>query len=163
MLCLFRCFSFTHRAVLALRVEWAKAKARADRWGEEVVIIDEEMRRVLAFGKWKADWWVDQAKLRTPEQVLVTQGLAAYAARQAAMELDVQEGLTQKWMAIRVRALPVIQRVWRGMGGLSVVAEDGLLDDDLDIGGSGIVELDLGALGMEDDEDQAAYGSDYEE
>jgi hypothetical protein len=34
---------------LALRVEWAKAKARAARWEEEVVLLDEEMRRVIQF------------------------------------------------------------------------------------------------------------------
>lgn len=27
----------------ALRVEWAKAKVRADRWEEEVVLLNEEM------------------------------------------------------------------------------------------------------------------------
>lgn len=28
----------------SMRVEWAKSRARAMRWGEEVVLISEEMR-----------------------------------------------------------------------------------------------------------------------
>ena len=28
----------------ALRVEWVKAKAHVDRWEEEVILLDEEMR-----------------------------------------------------------------------------------------------------------------------
>ncbi|KII90795.1 hypothetical protein PLICRDRAFT_67573, partial [Plicaturopsis crispa FD-325 SS-3] len=41
----------------ALRVEWAKSKARADRWEEEVHLLLEKMRRVLAFGSWQGEWW----------------------------------------------------------------------------------------------------------
>jgi len=34
---------------IALHVEWAKAKARANRWEEEVVLLNEEMCRTLEF------------------------------------------------------------------------------------------------------------------
>ena len=38
-------------------VEWAKARARVMRWKEELLLIQEEMRRVIAYHKWIADWW----------------------------------------------------------------------------------------------------------
>ncbi|KAF9231029.1 hypothetical protein BU15DRAFT_90993 [Melanogaster broomeanus] len=37
-----------------MRIEWCKARARANRWAEEVELLSEEMRRVLAFLKWQA-------------------------------------------------------------------------------------------------------------
>jgi len=46
-----------------MRVEWAKTKARADRWHEEVLLVSEEMCRVLYFFQWKAEWWASQSAL----------------------------------------------------------------------------------------------------
>ncbi|KAJ7099018.1 hypothetical protein C8R44DRAFT_593419, partial [Mycena epipterygia] len=40
-----------------LRVEWAKTRARAHRWTEEVDLLEEEMRRILVFLEWRAGWW----------------------------------------------------------------------------------------------------------
>jgi hypothetical protein len=37
----------------SMRVEWAKAKARMTRWKEELLILQEEMRRVIAYHRWK--------------------------------------------------------------------------------------------------------------
>jgi len=39
-----------------LRVEWVKSRARAARAHEEVLLLREEMRRVLEFLQWKANW-----------------------------------------------------------------------------------------------------------
>ncbi|KIJ89355.1 hypothetical protein K443DRAFT_118082 [Laccaria amethystina LaAM-08-1] len=39
-------------------VEWAKARARMMRWKEEWMLVQEEMRRVIAYHKWKADCWI---------------------------------------------------------------------------------------------------------
>jgi hypothetical protein len=71
--------------ILALRVEWAKAKARAARWEEEVILLDEEMRRILEFCDWKARWWRDQRSLRTPDTTdsILSEGLQAFAEQQA--------------------------------------------------------------------------------
>jgi hypothetical protein len=41
----------------AVRVEWCKAWARSRRWTEEVCLLVEEMRRVVAFHEHKAVWW----------------------------------------------------------------------------------------------------------
>lgn len=104
--------------VLALRVEWAKAKARADRWEEEVVLLDEEMRRSLEFCKWKASWWVDQLDHRAvtlPEGDPIREGLEAYAHQQAALEIQTKDAWELEWRAIRDRAQPIIQVVMGGM------------------------------------------------
>ncbi|KAF8183464.1 hypothetical protein K438DRAFT_1974947 [Mycena galopus ATCC 62051] len=44
--------------VEALRIEWARARTRAWRWTEQVDLVEEEMRRVLQFLDWKAEWWL---------------------------------------------------------------------------------------------------------
>jgi hypothetical protein len=41
-----------------LRAEWSKSRARAARAREEVLLLREEMRRVLEFLGWKARWWL---------------------------------------------------------------------------------------------------------
>ncbi len=71
--------------VAAMRVEWAKTKARADRWHEEVLLVSEEMRRVLYFFQWKAEWWSSQSALRMDAPIRVQRGIAAYAAKQVAI------------------------------------------------------------------------------
>lgn len=39
-----------------VRVEWMKARARSMRWTEELNLLPEEMRRTIAYHRWKADW-----------------------------------------------------------------------------------------------------------
>ncbi|KAJ7019601.1 hypothetical protein C8F04DRAFT_1214300 [Mycena alexandri] len=41
----------------SVRVEWAKAKARKERWEEEVELLRKEMRCVLRFLRWRSLWW----------------------------------------------------------------------------------------------------------
>ncbi|KAJ7770053.1 hypothetical protein B0H16DRAFT_1307286 [Mycena metata] len=41
----------------ALRVEWSKAYSRSNRWREELVLVEEEMRRTIEFGKWSEKQW----------------------------------------------------------------------------------------------------------
>lgn len=45
----------------ALELEWCRARARAHRWQEECLLLDEEMRRVLAFFRWKSFDWKQKA------------------------------------------------------------------------------------------------------
>ncbi|KAJ8701131.1 hypothetical protein PTI98_002092 [Pleurotus ostreatus] len=60
----------------ALRIEWCKARARAQRWQEECMLLTEEMRRVVQFHTWQAKVWEDRATASTNE------GARAYAWRQ---------------------------------------------------------------------------------
>ncbi|KAF7294276.1 CxC2 domain-containing protein [Mycena chlorophos] len=44
----------------AMRVEWTRALARKNRWNEEVMLLEEEMRRVLRYLQWEVMWWREQ-------------------------------------------------------------------------------------------------------
>ncbi|KAF8871241.1 hypothetical protein BD779DRAFT_1613963 [Infundibulicybe gibba] len=78
----------------ALRIEWCKSKARADRWSEEVELLREEMRHVCAFFESRAVEWERRAKythsvpnilgLVLPTELALIQGRIAYAMNQAA-------------------------------------------------------------------------------
>ena len=131
-------------------MEWAKAKARADRWEEEVVLLDEEMCRVLEFCQWKASWWAEQVPRREALPAPLTEGLKAYAAEQADMEHRISLSWTAKWTVARKLARPIIRAV---LGEVPVVPAREATDS-LDID---IIELAL------DEEDDNADESDFEE
>ncbi|KAK6981487.1 CxC2 domain-containing protein [Favolaschia claudopus] len=85
--------------VEALRVEWAKTRARAHRWTEEVDLLEEEMRRVLQFLEWKAGWWtglVGQREAVVSDAVL-NEGFTAYARRQSRTQLDLRARFQANW------------------------------------------------------------------
>ncbi|KAK7048776.1 CxC2 domain-containing protein [Favolaschia claudopus] len=93
-----------------IRVEWTKARARADRWREELILLDEEMRRVLEFSSWKARWWEDRTELRAPTVTAELQeGLRAYALAQAAREHAWELAWREKWAAVRERSKIVMR------------------------------------------------------
>ncbi|OJT07897.1 hypothetical protein TRAPUB_1209 [Trametes pubescens] len=79
-----------------IAVEWAQSKARAERWGEEVKLLQEEMRRVIEYFRWKVQWWRDQAHLRDAPDA-VTRGLGIYAARQAAIFEGLARRCVEMW------------------------------------------------------------------
>jgi hypothetical protein len=66
-----------------MRVEWAKSRARMMRWKEELLLVQEEMRRVLVYHKWKAAWWHTQSSLRTHNDASIVSGVSGYAHKQA--------------------------------------------------------------------------------
>jgi hypothetical protein len=68
---------------VAVRVEWARARARKTRWSEEVMLLREEMRRVLRYLGWQAAWWRERTELRTDWSAAVAAGARAYALKQA--------------------------------------------------------------------------------
>ncbi|KAJ7430848.1 hypothetical protein B0H11DRAFT_1685620, partial [Mycena galericulata] len=59
------------------------AKARKVRWEEEVLLLHEEMRRVLHYLAWQVDWWRARMSVRPNTLLELHAGLAAYAAHQA--------------------------------------------------------------------------------
>ena len=81
-----------------MRVEWAQCIARADRWEEEAILLQEEMRRVVHFLEWKSKEWVSMAGARasvvTPE---VRSGLSAYAHKQASIFHNLATRFCQRW------------------------------------------------------------------
>ncbi|KAM6490236.1 hypothetical protein JOM56_014213 [Amanita muscaria] len=66
-----------------LRVEWAKAQARKQRWEEEVILIQEEMRRVVMFH--------DQAACRSDAD-------RTYAEKQAHLCESLARGCVTSWL-----------------------------------------------------------------
>ncbi|KAF7975075.1 hypothetical protein HWV62_10461 [Athelia sp. TMB] len=92
-----------HKMVEALRVEWAKCQARAARWHEELMLLKEEMRRVLQFGEWKEQWWKDWIPMREEQDEDLMEGLRAYALEHADTECQFRMMLESKWKSIRDR------------------------------------------------------------
>jgi hypothetical protein len=76
--------------LIALRLLWLKAKARADRWEEEVALVSEEMRRVERYLESEKNWWIQQSSRRGVEaaergegiDLALNEGLVAYAMEQ---------------------------------------------------------------------------------
>ncbi|KAL4259108.1 hypothetical protein AB1N83_010863 [Pleurotus pulmonarius] len=75
----------------ALRIEWCKARARAQRWQEECILLWEEMRRVAEFHKWQAGVW----KTRADEAGCG--GARAYALRQQHTRIFLMEKCVTSW------------------------------------------------------------------
>ncbi|KAJ7821478.1 hypothetical protein B0H14DRAFT_3089114 [Mycena olivaceomarginata] len=85
----------------ALRIEWAKTRAKAMRYAEEVNLLEEEMRRVLQFLGWRAEWWRSLVGLRAESQSpALREGHAAYAHRQAAYMEGLQSRFRSQWRDI---------------------------------------------------------------
>ncbi|KAF7983602.1 hypothetical protein HWV62_20507 [Athelia sp. TMB] len=95
--------------VEALRVEWAKCKARQARWHEELMLLQEEMRRVIAFGKSKERWWRERPFQRTDVDPELAEGLASYALELAEQERAFYEMLQKKWATTRSRVEAVLK------------------------------------------------------
>ena len=82
---------------VGLRCEWVKSKARADRWHEEVQLVKEEMRCVLAFLKWKAVWWTKEGGRVLDIQPDIADGIRAYAAKQAHINRALARSFRIRW------------------------------------------------------------------
>lgn len=88
----------------SLRVEWAKSHARTERWKEEVRLLGEEMRRVVAFLEWKRTWWLSQANRRKEATMDIDDdihsGLEAYAHDQADCYQRLAVTFSRKWVKL---------------------------------------------------------------
>ncbi|KAN0109688.1 hypothetical protein V8E52_009034 [Russula decolorans] len=80
-----------------LRCEWVKSKARADRWNEEVQLVKEEMRRVLAFLEWKVVWWTEEGGGKLGVTPDIADGIRAYAAKQASINRKLAQSFEMHW------------------------------------------------------------------
>ena len=84
----------------SMLAEWAQTHARMCWWEEELLIIQEEMRRVLAFFEWKSVWWVEQANRRQQLEKSIESGVAAYAHKQAKICLRMAARCAAHWLPI---------------------------------------------------------------
>lgn len=85
-------------------MEWAKSHVRAQRWAEEVVLLVEEMRRVIQYLDTKANWWRGESQRRPNVRPDIAQGLAAYGHRQAQLMEDLAKSFASQWRAPLVAA-----------------------------------------------------------
>lgn len=67
------------------------------RFSEEVLLLREEMRRVLSFFKWHEKWWNEQQSRRTSLQVSVAEGVSAYAHKQASYRRALYDKFNHIW------------------------------------------------------------------
>ncbi|KAJ7127318.1 hypothetical protein C8R43DRAFT_957997 [Mycena crocata] len=97
----------------ALRIDWAKTRARFMRQREQVDLVEEEMRRIPEFLMWQAAWWEDLIAVRpqppenaaersidiayAPEHKAYREGNAAYASRQAWRLRKLARQFTESW------------------------------------------------------------------
>ncbi|KAG6876851.1 hypothetical protein C0992_011551 [Termitomyces sp. T32_za158] len=83
----------------ALRIEWCKSRARAHRFQEECLLLQEEMRRVLAFYENRERHWATIASASPlPHVDDATQaGMRAYAHRQAALQRSLATTCRVAW------------------------------------------------------------------
>jgi hypothetical protein len=91
-----------------VRIEWCKSRARALQWSEEVELLKEEMRRVLQFFAWQAAWWEEQGNRRVGECTAHTEGLQAYAVRQANLRHRMGDHFRILWSPyLSIQAFPI--------------------------------------------------------
>jgi hypothetical protein len=73
------------------------ARARAMRWSEEVLLLREEMRRILAFFDWHAGWWEARRALHENLTPQMAEGMNAYACKQAQLRRSLRTSFNHLW------------------------------------------------------------------
>ncbi|KAJ7774532.1 hypothetical protein DFH07DRAFT_767230 [Mycena maculata] len=81
----------------AVWIEWAKTRARAMRWREEVDLLEEEMRRTQAFHLWRVEWWEQWVGQRGLEEGPQLEGETAYVLRQAVIQRTLEKRCAREW------------------------------------------------------------------
>lgn len=84
----------------AMRIDWARTVARAERWEEEFELLAVEMVRTLTFLEWKALDWENAGDRRTAVEGGLQHGLKAYAKKQAAVYRNLGTTFYSKWLAV---------------------------------------------------------------
>ena len=82
-----------------VRHEWMTCRARADRWREEMELLQEEMRRVVVFLEWKSSSWTGRVGARLGSVAVdVQHGIDAYARKQANTYHELAVSLANQWL-----------------------------------------------------------------
>ena len=64
--------------------------------------LGEEMRRVLAYFEWKAEWWLQRGGWRANEGEDMQEALNAYAAKEAQVLWDMGDSFADQWYPLLV-------------------------------------------------------------
>ncbi|KAF7300467.1 hypothetical protein HMN09_00930700 [Mycena chlorophos] len=111
----------------ALRIEWARTRARALRWEEELDLLEEEMRRISEFLIWRGNWWQERIALKSrPEYDAFGEGERAYALRQAAIQRGLQDAFSREWAALPAYIADARARAAAAAGGSEPERDDGV-------------------------------------
>lgn len=115
----------SEKLIDSLRVEWLKSRARKMRWEEEVRLLPEEMRRVLATHRYESNRWQARAGAaqECSQDPYVQEGLRVYALKQARIR--------QSMARVFLKACqPTAKRASAGTGGEWEGWVDGAYDAD---------------------------------
>lgn len=81
-----------------MQVEWAQCIARADRWEEEVTLLQEEMRRVVQFLAWRSRKWFLRINARAGTTTSVVRaGISSYAKKQESIYRNLAIQFSRCW------------------------------------------------------------------
>ena len=73
-------------------------RARADRWVEEKELLQEEMRRVIAYLEWKSRVWARKVGVRHGSCTSdIQHGVDSYARKQAHIHHELAVSFVSKW------------------------------------------------------------------
>ena len=82
-----------------VRHEWMTCRARADRWMEESSLLQEEMRRVIAFLEWTSSLWSGRVGSRLGSVAVdVQHGIDSYARKQENTYHALAVSLANQWL-----------------------------------------------------------------
>lgn len=116
---------FSDRSLLAFRIEWSKARARSERWREEVLILREEMRRILVYLDRFSDEWAARggpsSLLLLSCDPIIREGLTAYAEYQSHTFSSLRRRFHSLWSGLQKEDDPLTEPV-------SVASEEALLE-----------------------------------
>ena len=68
------------------------------RWNEELLIVQEEMQRVIVYLKWKEAWWHERSSLQDHVDGTILSGVSGYAHKQAAICSCMAEKCAVYWL-----------------------------------------------------------------
>ena len=97
-----------------LRVEWLKVRARQMRWGEEVRLLGEEMRRVLVTYRHEHQLWMVRSATPLSADPILKEGLISYAIKQAGIRSAMAQVFRRLCMPVASTASPSTVKDWDG-------------------------------------------------
>jgi len=110
---------------VAFRVEWSKARARSERWREEVMILREGMRRTLESLQFFKKMW---SSLGAPSNLvvlsqdpIVREGITAYAMYQSHIFTSLHHRFQSMWSGLEKEGDLITEP-------MPVVSEEALLE-----------------------------------
>ena len=105
----------SNHSLPAFRVEWSKARARSERWREEVMILREEMRRTLTSLLFFSNMWIGRGGPSTlillSRDPNICEGLTAYANRRSHTFASLHHRFHSMWNGLEKGDNPVTENV----------------------------------------------------